>query len=86
MRKICQECNWWRDDEPEEWDPLLHPVDVDTCERMVMPWVIRECKCPDILFYDRPVKRNQATVQDGSEYFARLCTGPDFGCVLFKQR
>ena len=31
------------------------------------------------------IKAAKAYVQDGSQYVAVLYTGPDFGCVLFKQ-
>lgn len=42
---------------------------------------VRFCKHPKLEFCQRP-ERNALAVIDGSEYYAALLTGEDFGCVL----
>lgn len=83
--KTCETCRWWRESDSPTGSRVTHPTDPDTYEPMVMPWDVRQCACPRIRFYERPVERNEACVIDGSEYSAGLCTGPDFGCVLHEE-
>lgn len=78
--KRCISCRHWIATDPEE-DWILHPVDTDTWKRMELPFEVRECQHPAQTFCERPVERNGFGVADGSEYKARLFTGPDFGCV-----
>lgn len=62
-------------------DPICAPTDPDTYTDMVMPFDVRECMHPSLVKFERPVEQNGFGVTDGSNYQARLCTGPDFGCV-----
>ena len=85
--KICKSCIWWEVRKHEDaYDPVLFPIDPDSCERMVMPFEVRECYNPQLRKFERPINRNQAAVCDGSKYEARLVTGPEFGCIQHKQR
>lgn len=84
--KKCNTCKWWT--KPEDGDGIMKitdPIDPDTYDPMEMPWDVRFCACPRIRFYERPIEPDEAAVVDGSEYFAKLCTGPDFGCVLHEE-
>ena len=83
--KTCKTCKWWQKDERSGVMKITDPVDPDTYEPMDMPWEVRFCLCPRVRFFERPVGRNEAAVVDGSEYWARLCTGPEFGCVLHEE-
>ena len=81
MSGTCKTCVHWRND--DRWsDQLSRPVDPDTYEHMVMPFEVRRCMSPHLLFCERPLERDGFAVADGSEYFAALYTAPDFGCVL----
>lgn len=57
----------------------------DTYEPMVMPFEVRECKHPKLLFCERPVENPGFAVADGSTYFAGLFTAADFGCVMHEK-
>jgi hypothetical protein len=61
---------------------VVRPVDGATMEPMAMPWEVRWCQSPRLLFHERPPERAAATLLDGSGYMAGLFTGPDFGCTL----
>lgn len=79
----CKTCKWWIQD--DGYNEITKPLDPDTCEPMKIPWETRLCKCPKIRFYERPVESNEATICDGSQYYAELCTAEDFGCVLHEK-
>ena len=80
----CESCKHWRNTDPEEthWG-IENPVDEDTYEPKEMPWPVRACSHPAQTFCERPVERNGFGVADGSRYWAKLYTGPDFGCVRY---
>lgn len=80
----CKTCKHWRhnyDDMFEYSDQICRPVDQDTYKPMVMPFEVRECLHPALVKFERTSEENGFGVTDGSEYMARLTTGPDFGCV-----
>ena len=86
--KTCDTCEFW------EFDPdgmnyraawLIYPEDPDTGEPMELPFEVRRCECPRLLFCERPVEDDGACVVDGSQYFAGLITAPKFGCVFHKE-
>ena len=81
--KICKECIWWTVTN-NGFDPISKPDDPDTCEEMVMPFEVRKCESPNVLFCERPVKINGAAVQDGSTYKAEFYTAEEFGCILWE--
>lgn len=80
----CKTCKWWMEGK-DSYDPICHPEDPDTYKRMEMPFEVKECKSPKLLFHERPLEADGATVQDGSNYWARLCTAQDFGCVNWEE-
>lgn len=81
----CKNCKHWQRDEKRKFDDFLSPVDPDTCEEMAMSFEVRYCFSPLLMMLERPIEANQASVLDGSQYFARLATGPDFGCINFEE-
>lgn len=80
----CSTCAHWKMHDKEEVDNIVNPRDPDTWEPMQMPFEIRRCEHPAKTFYERPVERNGFGLSDGSQYYAQLYTGPDFGCVRWE--
>lgn len=81
----CKSCKYWKvKDEDMSCKDIIKPSDPDSFKPMKMPWEVRFCTSPDLLFFERPVAPNQACVIDGSEYMAKLITGPDYGCPNFR--
>ena len=75
MSGLCKDCKWWG----------VLPVHV---EKEVIPnHGQRVCGCWAIRF-DSPdgltIPSDHANVVDGSNYFAALYTGSDFGCVQWE--
>ncbi len=85
--KTCDTCEFWKktDESDSRATHIRCPTDSDTGEPMELPFEVRECKCPRLLFCERPVEEDGACVVDGSEYFAALITAPKFGCVFHKE-
>lgn len=82
MMKLCKTCKWWREEEKTTiFNDILHPRAPDTYEVMEMPFIVKVCISPKLLFYERPVESTDTCVVDGSEYIAHLITAEDFGCV-----
>jgi len=82
--KTCKTCKWWNSG--EEYSYVTDPEDFDTGLKMKMPFEVKICHSPHILFHERPVAENQAAVYDGSGYMGKLITASDFGCVLHETR
>ncbi|MEN6491730.1 MAG: hypothetical protein ABFC85_07040 [Rectinema sp.] len=87
--KSCKTCKHWQN--PEDCDrdyrakDICNPEDPDTYEPMKnLPFEVRRCASPRLLFSERPVESNGACVVDGSGYWAGLCTGEDFYCSNFE--
>lgn len=80
--RTCSSCTHWTAPRPGDHDPICAPIDPDSFEPMAMPFEVRECKHPRLVRFERPSTRDGVSVVDGSNYRARLCTGPDFGCSL----
>jgi hypothetical protein len=76
----CATCTHWTKTD-DKWNEITAPFDPDTYEPMSMPFEVRECKHPKLLFCERPVESDGFAVADGSLYFAALYTAEDFGCV-----
>ena len=80
--KTCKTCKWWeKGDVFHQSNYVMHPHDPDTGRLMELPFDVRVCTSPNILFYERPVEITQAAVVDGSEYLARLITAEEFYCA-----
>lgn len=76
----CQTCKWWA--KKSDWENgKLEPVDSETFEPMVMPYEVRFCTSPLLARFEFPPDKNRASLYDGSEYYAEIVSGPDFGCV-----
>lgn len=60
---------------------LCRPIDPDTYEPMKRGFETRICNQPEQSFCESPVASNAFALADGSNYFATLATGEDFGCV-----
>lgn len=68
----CGTCAYWKlVDYGGLGSAIVNPVDPDTWEPMVLPY---------LLFSERPLKSSDACLVDGSGYAAELITGPEFGC------
>jgi hypothetical protein len=66
-------------------DPINEPFDETTCDLMIMPFEVRDCKCPALLMNERPVQVNGFCVADASGFRATLHTAENFGCVHHKE-
>jgi hypothetical protein len=80
----CKTCKHWIKDDGRG-DSMTSPCDPDTYEPMEMPFEVRECKHPKLLFCERPVENPGFAVADGSTYFAALYTTEEFGCVMHER-
>lgn len=86
--KTCQTCKHWgakgkREYCVQGW--IGEPIDPDTYKPMVMPFVVKNCGHPELLFCERPLRADGFAVADGSEYAAALYTAEKFGCVLHEE-
>jgi hypothetical protein len=76
----CADCSHWkkagRDDDHARTDmaDLRDPITYE----IIAPAML--CKHPALRFAERP-EDGGAAVVDGSDFIARLMTGPQFGCV-----
>jgi hypothetical protein len=79
----CKTCVHWQQpkDDSRRWE-ITRPVDQDTYEPMKMPFEVRQCTHPKLLFCERPVENPGFAVADGSEYWAGFYTTEEFGCAL----
>lgn len=73
----CKGCRWWTE-QPGDFNNEPDHI-------RVSGFRVRTCKCPMVLEHDRPMISSQASVQDGSNYMAVFITGPNFGCVHWKE-
>ena len=81
----CKTCKHWQKSEDGDYqtEKYTKPYDPDTYEPMLnMPFEVRECKHPKLLFCERPVENPGFAVADGSTYFAAFFTSEEFGCVM----
>lgn len=87
MMAHCKTCRHWKAREEENYRLaiLTDPYDPDTFEPMAMPFEVRRCTHPKLLFCERPVEDPGFAVADGSTYFAALVTTETFGCVLHEE-
>lgn len=86
-RGTCKTCKHWQLGKEPDSDRIISPEDPDTFEPMKdLPFEVRKCENPRVLFCERPVERQGAAVMDGSNYFACLYGAEDFGCVLHERK
>jgi hypothetical protein len=80
----CKTCAHWHTpvEGDHRGDDIVRPIDPDTYEPMKMPFEVRACRHPKLMFCERPVENPGFAVADGSTYFAGLYTSSEFGCVL----
>lgn len=83
----CKTCWHWTEPEKRDYtsEKYTRPCDPDTYEPMNMPFEVKECKHPRLLFCERPVENPGFAVADGSTYFAAFFTSEDFGCVMHEK-
>lgn len=87
--QTCKTCKHWLIAKEDRADDLISPYDPvtykreETEEAIAAKWGhnVRYCKHPKLQFYQRPDKDGLAVI-DGSDYYAALLTGEDFGCIL----
>ena len=81
----CKTCKHWIAPGNDDFQAgyICHPVDPDTYEPMAMPFEVRMCESPKIVFFERSPDSTGISLIDGSEYYASMLTGEDFGCVNF---
>ena len=84
--QTCKTCKHWISLEGSDYFAdkraarVCQPIDPDTYEPMALGYEVRECKSPLLRWFETP-EPNEAALVDGSEYYAALLTGQDFGCV-----
>jgi hypothetical protein len=81
--KLCKTCKWWKDPENEDYKAewICNPHDQDTFEKAKMPFEVKMCYHPGIAYFERNPSSSGISLVDGSEYYAMMCTGENFGCV-----
>jgi len=80
----CKTCKHWgsKPDEEIYSDRICKPYDEDTFEKKKMPFEVKRCCSPNITLFEKNLNSNGISLTDGSEYYASMCTGEDFGCIL----
>lgn len=81
MTGRCATCRHWGINDHGDGRWFTNPDDPDTCLPMAMPFQVKTCLHPALLFCERPLERNGFAVSDGSGYMAYFMTAEDFGCV-----
>ena len=95
----CDQCEFWGES-ADTWE--TGEIGFKRCNAVKMRWVIADGahageKHPNLMADAEGAKKwaaersealrtARAFVEDSSEYYAALFTGPDFGCALFKQK
>jgi hypothetical protein len=82
--KTCKTCKFWKEPKEESWEAqrVCHPVDPENNFKPIkMGFEIRTCNSPKIIFFETPPTSSHVALIDGSEYYAKMLTGEDFGCV-----
>jgi hypothetical protein len=81
----CKTCEHWCRTSDDRWDGIANPYDPDTMDYAVMPFEVRQCTSPNIVYFERNPNSNGISLKDGSDYRAVMYTGEDFGCVLYEE-
>lgn len=97
MSERCDGCQHWLKD-GEDWEAAA--TGFGTCKAVIARWKIQDAVVPmtaaDLSVADDgesylqkrkvALQKARAYVQDGSEYYAELITGPDFFCALYASK
>jgi hypothetical protein len=84
--KTCKTCKHWVSDGDSDFradmraSQVCQPVDPDTYEPMALGYEVRKCESPLLRWFETPGP-GEASLVDGSDYYAALLTGERFGCV-----
>ena len=76
--KTCQTCKFWQQSESEQGSEF----GLGRCKAVPMFWDSTEWDEGFNRRVTAAFAETKAFVQDGSDYFAKLLTKPDFGCVM----
>jgi len=90
----CNTCKYWverKDNNSFRGEDIISPRDPETWdqeegeEAIAAKWGhnVRFCGHPKLEFSQRPESDGMAVI-DGSEFWAALLTGEDFGCILWE--
>ena len=80
----CKTCKFWvKPVERDNWNArfICNPVDSDTYEKMKTNFEVRKCNSDKIVYFERQPESNWISLVDGSEYYAKMLTGEDYGCI-----
>ena len=89
--QTCKTCKHWTSTSDSGFgadrraDRICRPIDPDTYELMDLGYEVRECQSPLLCWFETPGP-NEAALIDGSEYYAALLTGENFGCVNHEEQ
>lgn len=84
----CDKCRHWRSADEHDWTSAA--VGFRVCDAVRARWKIEDDASEKRSQSFQEIRQNalkasRAYVQDGSEYYAELVTGPDFFCALFEE-
>jgi hypothetical protein len=82
--KTCKTCKFWNQPKEESWreEEICNPTDPENGFTPIdMGFKIRICGSDKIVFFETPPTSSHISLIDGSEYYAKMLTGEDFGCV-----
>lgn len=82
--KTCKDCAFW-ENYNDYHGQIEEPIDPDTYRPMDIGFDVKACKSDNITIFERNPNRDGVSLTDGSQYYARMFTGPDYGCVNFKE-
>lgn len=86
---ICKNCKYWKKEDTHQnyhADEIIEPYDPDTYQPMEnLPFEVRICLCPEIVYFERQPTDKGVALIDGSNYYARMLTAENFGCVNFEE-
>ena len=83
MNKCCTCKHWIEPDERGEYAAfrICHPYDQDEFDPMEIDFSVRICKSPKNTIFERSPFSDGVSLIDGSQYYAEMMTGEDYGCV-----
>lgn len=86
----CKTCKWWTPvndiggygyaDALGIYDPVTFDRYDDATLLRLHGFSVAQCTSPHVRFYERPA-RDGVALFDGSQYFAQIITGEDYGCI-----
>jgi hypothetical protein len=82
---LCKTCEHWKVYDGNLWDGITDPTDVDG-NPMEMTFLVRDCQHPALVMFERTCEKNGFGLTDASQFFARLSTAENFGCVRHESK